>query len=270
MSYLIVRMRGMSKRIPSREELLAMLQEAQKKGWPTDPIAEAFFEESIVSFWLEEFERCWKTYTCLAAYETIKEVSEAVGELRGKRDLLEQRGVLEDFEAAEEELKKASAFWIAGDEDSALNHVLAAQERLTKVLNVALEEEERAIKELRSKAKSLVNEIRQLEIPLVLDFDGDLEPYEKAMEEAEALYKKKNLKEARAKYEEIVRGLTELKEKAESKRKQILTGLGIGAVGVASLGLLYAHKKGLLKAPSLSLPFLGEEEAEEEEAEATE
>ncbi len=249
--------------VPSREELLSMLQEAQKRGWPTDPVAEAFFEESIVSFWLEEFERCWKTYTCLAAYETIKELSSTITELRDRRDVIERQGVLQDYLAAEEELKRASAYWTAGDENKALSHALAARDKLAKVLAVVLAEDEKAYKDLREKAKSLVNEIRQLEIPLVLDFDDELEPYETAIEEAKKLAKEKKFEEARARLEEAVKGLEELKKEAEEKRKQIMAGLGIGA-GVAALGLLYAYKKGMLKAPPIGLPFLEEEEEKTE------
>ena len=255
----------MSEGVPSREELLAMLQDAQKKGWPSDSIAEAFYEASIVSLWLEEFERCWKAYTCLAAYEIFKQVSADLKELEEKEDIISQKGVMDDYQKAQEEVKRAAAYWSAGDEDNALKHALKAREHLDKVISVVVEEDIRKAKELLNRARELITEIEQLEIPIVLEFDKELEPYGKAVSEAAELLKKKRASEARSKLEETVKALEELREEAEDKRKKILISTGVGAAGVAALGLLYAHKKGML--PKFPFPIPGEEEEEEKEEE---
>ena len=257
---------NMGEGVPSREELLAMLQDAQKKGWPTDPIAEAFYEASIVSLWLEEFERCWKAYTCLAAYETFKQVSADLKELKGKEDIISQKGVMDDYQKAQEEMKRAAAYWSAGDEDNALKHALKAREHLDKVLNAVIEEDTRRAKELLREANEIIAEIKQLEIPIILSFDKDLEPHRKAIDEAVQLLKKKRPSEAKSKLEEVVEKLKKLREKAKEKRKKVLLSTGVGAAGIAALGLIYAHKKGVL--PKMPL-LLEEEEEEEEEKEIT-
>lgn len=254
----------MSLNVPSREEILQHISEAQKRGWPTDPVGEAFFEASVVSLWLEEFERAWKTYLCLAAYELSKEVSKTLGELKSKEDLIREKGLEAELKAAEEAVKKALVFWSTGDEVNSHKLAKEAESHIKKIMDVLLKEDEKAIEELKSKAKALIAEIRQLEIPVVLELDDDLKPIEEKIKEAETLLEHKKIEDAKAKYEEIVKDLEKLKEDAEKKRKEILIGAGL-AGGVATLGLLYAYKAGKLKAPELAIPKLpfGEKEGDE-------
>ncbi len=245
----------MSERVPSREELFEKIREAQMRGWPTDGVAEAFMEQCIVSFWLEEFDRCWKSYLCLAAYETTKYLSEQLKLLRENESVIREKGLWEEYKAGEEELNRALAFWSMGDEAKAYEHAKKAEESLRKVVKAIMKEEVKEIAELRDKAQELIASIRQLEIPMLLELDDDLAPIEEKIKEADKLAKEGSYTEAEEKYKEIIKELEELKKQTEEKRKQILVGAGVTA-GVATLGLLYAYKKGKLKIPPLKLPGL--------------
>ena len=178
--------------------------------------------------------------------------------------MIREKGLEAELKAAEEAVKKALVFWSTGDEVNSHKLAKEAESHIKKIMDVLLKEDEKVIEELKSKAKALIAEIRQLEIPVVLELDDDLKPIEEKIKEAETLLEHKKIEDAKAKYEEIVKDLEKLKEDAEKKRKEILIGAGL-AGGVATLGLLYAYKTGKLKAPELAIPKLpfGEKEGEE-------
>ena len=239
--------------VPGREEIFNRIREAQAKGWPTDGIGEAFFESAVVSLWLEEFDRSWKCYLCLAAYETTKELTEKVNKLKGLEEEIKEKGLWESYKMGEGELNIALAHWASGNEAEAYAHAVKAEESISKVYSQVVKTEVRELEDLQREAQRLVAEVRQLEIPLLLELDDDLKPIEDTLEEAGKLAEEGKLADATEKYKEAVGELKKLKEKAERDRKLRLAGTGVAAA-VGALGLLYAYKKG--KLPKLKLPKL--------------